>query len=231
MERKTSRCPVACSRPDFASWIAGFLLSVVCRTASKVTPPAANTKQVIHIGIASVAIIFARSRDRDFIAGLIFVAGALHRKPAPRCDFRSSRSWFVIRNRALPQNRHKRVPGGQAPRYVNRWHLIELCASALHRMRLAERRAVSPIPQRDCLWPSQALHLPSAHLWSRFRGRARLVEDHKMRCALLRQRSAALLPKLRPLPRAGHGSPASGLLSRTRRICSTLRLSLPHRRS
>jgi len=34
-----------------------------------------NTKQVIQIGIASVAVMVARNRDPDFIAGLIFGGG------------------------------------------------------------------------------------------------------------------------------------------------------------
>src|SRR5438874_6250 len=95
-------------------------------------------------------------------------------------------------------------------------------------LRITGRRAVLPIRQRNCLWPSLAPRPPSARFLSRFRVRARLVEDRKMHCALLRQRSAAPLLRHPLLPRAARVSPAFDLWSQTRRRCSTSRLSLPH---
>src|SRR5882724_5146359 len=118
-----------------------------------------------------------------------------------------------MRNQVLPLNSHKRVPGGRERRCANRSRSIEWSASGLHRTRPAERRAVFPIRQRNCLWPSLAPRPPSARFLSRFRVRARLVEDRKIHCALLRRRSAAQLPRLRLLPRAARVSPAFDLWS------------------
>ena len=51
MERRTRRCPAACSSPDFASWIAGFFSSVVCRTVWSVTALVGCAKQAIKIAM------------------------------------------------------------------------------------------------------------------------------------------------------------------------------------
>src|SRR5205823_11861166 len=49
MERNTSRCPAACSRPALASWIAGFFSSVVWKTYSKVTALVGRARQIMKI--------------------------------------------------------------------------------------------------------------------------------------------------------------------------------------
>src|SRR6266567_1232259 len=64
MERKTSRCPVACSRPDFASWIGGFFSSVVCRTVSSVIPAVEFAKQAIKMGRKNFSFVISRKHRR-----------------------------------------------------------------------------------------------------------------------------------------------------------------------
>ena len=68
MERKTSRCPAACSRPDFASWIAGFFSSVVCRTLSSVIPAVEFAKQAIKMGRKNFSVVISR-KHRKLHAG------------------------------------------------------------------------------------------------------------------------------------------------------------------
>src|SRR6266487_981911 len=53
MERRTRRCPAARSSPDFASWIAGFFSSVVCRTVCSVTARLVCA-QSVRIGITQI---------------------------------------------------------------------------------------------------------------------------------------------------------------------------------
>src|SRR5437870_13477250 len=95
-------------------------------------------------------------------------------------------------------------------------------------MPLAGRRAVFPTRRRNCFLPCRELRRPSARFLFRFRAPAGLVEDRKTRCALLRQRSAALLPGLERLPRAERASLACSLWSRTHTRSSTLPLFVLH---
>src|SRR5436309_2365149 len=148
--------------------------------------PATLPREVAHAvrdklpRITGQRAVLPSKTNRCFIAGLIFLAASLHPTPALRCRFCSSRFYCLIRNQVLPLNSHKRVPGGRERRCANRSRSIEWSASGLHRTRPAERRAVFPIRQRNCLWPSLAPRPPSARFLSRFRVRARLVEDRKI---------------------------------------------------
>src|ERR1051326_5672988 len=104
-----------------------------------------------------------------------------------------------------------RVPGGLEPHCADRWRLIEWCAFGSRPRRLAGCRVVFPNRQRNCPWPSQELRPRSGLFLFGFQVRAGLVEDRKMRCALLRQRFAALPPMLPPLPRAGREAAVEAL--------------------
>src|SRR6266498_4156488 len=63
MERRTRRCPAACSSPVFASWIAGFFSSVVCRTVSSVTALVGCAKQAIKIAMESFGVASCQKRS------------------------------------------------------------------------------------------------------------------------------------------------------------------------
>ena len=66
MERKTRRCPAACSSPALASWMAGLFSRVVWRTRSRVTAPVEHAKQVMKSMMSSPAVTrFCERRMRQ----------------------------------------------------------------------------------------------------------------------------------------------------------------------
>src|SRR5437762_10219125 len=95
MERRTSRCPAACSRFDFASWIAGFFSSVVWRTVSSVTPCAVGQVDTQEVPMSAIAKHF------DFIARLVLQEVVPHQTPALLCGFDSARCLLLTRTRVL----------------------------------------------------------------------------------------------------------------------------------
>src|SRR4029077_3207072 len=124
MERKTSRCPAACSRPDLASWIAGFFSSVICRTLSRVTALLVCAKQTIGIAIRSFGATSSRAvprkKNRRFIVSLVLRVDARRQRPPPHGGFCFSRFGFLIRNRALGRNSRRRGPDARERRYANK---------------------------------------------------------------------------------------------------------------
>src|SRR6266487_1153229 len=125
MERRTRRCPAACSSPDFASWIAGFFSSVVCRTVWSVTALVRCAKQAIKI-------VIERPRRADVYLTLARCICCSRFPVGSAALIRLTRTRRVAHRATTAREPRS---GGMLPRERNRCFIagLVLQAGALHR--------------------------------------------------------------------------------------------------